>query len=189
MVRAVMPLCSVLFLVLVSGQVAATPRGQLAVSRSGVFCEQPTNSIAAPPPKSEADVISLLNQWIAEKETISQMEIWWRERSKHPDALAIKPVSPPGKDTASQTETWRQHRTDLRPAMMATLRRPHRPQPHYASSATEFGCPPSVCSKASPTGPSTTSYNQSYEQAEQLYRQSEELYLRQLELQRAKQGR
>ena len=183
MVRAGMPLWSVLCLVCLTGQVAATPPGQPADTAPAISCEQPTNSPALAPPKSEADVISLINSWMAYKETVSQMETWWRERSEQPDALAIKPVSPVPGGAISQ------HRTDLRPATMATPQRPHHRQRPYTASATEFGCPPSVCSKASPTGPNTTSYNQSYEQAEQLYRQSEELYLRQLELQRAKQGR
>ena len=101
-----------------------------------VSCEQPTNSIAVPLPKSEADMISLINQWVAYKEALSQMETWWRERSEQPDALAIKPVSPATKDVISQMETWWQYRTDLRPAMTATPQRPHRHKRHYAAPAT-----------------------------------------------------
>jgi hypothetical protein len=192
MVRAVMPLWSVLSLISVSGQVAATPPGQPAVTGPAVSCEQPANSIAVPPPKSEPDATSLINRWMAEEETISQMETWWRARSKQPAAFSIKPVSPATKGAISQMETWWQHRTDLRPAMTVIPQRPHRRQRHYAASATEFGCPASVCSRASPTGPNATPYDQSqeqYQQSERLYRELEAQYHRQLELQRAEQGR
>jgi hypothetical protein len=93
---------------------------------------------------------------------------------RQPHASAIKPVLPAAQEV-----------------MVVTPQRPHRRQRHYAASATEFGCPPSVCAKASPNRPNATPYNrnQAYEQAEQLYRQAEELYLHQLELQRAGQGR
>lgn len=177
MVRAGMPFWSVLFLVSITGQVGATPPGQVAVTAPAISCEQPTNSTAVAPPKSEADVISLMNQWMACKETISQMETWWRERSHQPDALAIKPVPPVSGGAISQ------HRTDLRPATMATPQPPHHRQRPYTASATEFGCPPSVC--ASPHD----QRQQQYQQAVQQYRQAEELYHRQLELQRTEQGR
>ena len=177
MVRAGMPLWSVLCLVSLTGQVAATPPGQPADTAPAISCEQPTNSTAVAPPKSEADVISLINSWMAYKETTSQMETWWRERSRQPDALAVKPVSPVPGGAISQ------HRTDLRPATMATPQRPHYRQRPYTAPATEFGCPPSVC--ASPHD----QRQQQYQQAVQLYRQAEELYRRQLELQRAEQGR
>jgi hypothetical protein len=177
MVRAMMPLWGVLSLASVSGQVAAAPPGQPAVNAPAVSCEQPTNSIAVPPPKSEADAISLIKRWMDDKETISQMEIWWQERSKEPDALAVKPVSPALEGAISQ------HRSDLRSAATPTPQRPHHRQRHYTASATEFGCPPSVC--ATPHDQS----QEQYQQAVQLYRQAEELYHRQLELQRAEQRR
>jgi hypothetical protein len=185
MVRAGIPLWSALFLVAISWQVAATPPGKPVVTPPAISSEQPTNSNAAPTPKSEADVVSQINQWVAHKEAISQMETWWRERSKQPDALASNPAPAAAREAISQMETWWKHRTDLQPAMTTEPQRPHRRRRHYATSKS--GCPPSVCWK-----PDMTHYDQTqqrYQQAEQLYRQTEELYQRQLELQRAQQGR
>jgi hypothetical protein len=126
---------------------------------------------------------------MAHHEAISQMEAWWRERSKQPDALARKPGPPASREAISRMETWRQQRTELQPATTAKPQRPHRRQRHYATSAAEFDCPPSVCSKPSATEPNATPIQQQDQQAEQQYRQAEELYQRQLELQRAQQGR
>jgi hypothetical protein len=143
----------------------------------------------------EADVVSIMNLWMAHKEAISEMETWWRERSTQPDALASKPIPPATRETISRMETWWQQRTELQPAMTARPQRPHRRQRHYAASATEFGCPPSVCSTASSTVPNatpyTTPYDQTqrqYQQADEQYRRAEELYQRQLELQRGSKG-
>jgi len=195
MVRALMPLWSVLFLVPFGWQVAATPPSEAGVTAPAVSCEQPTTSTAVPPPKLEADVVSIMNRWIADKEAISQMETWWRERSKQPDALEGKPVPRATRETISQMQTWWQQRSEVQPAKTARPQRPHRHQRHYAASATEFGCPPSLCSKASSAVPNatpyTTPYDQTqwqYQQAEEQYRRAEELYQRQLELLRGGKG-
>jgi len=191
MIRALMPLRSLLSVIAVGWQVAATFPSEAAVIPLVFSCEQPTNSTALPPPKSEADMVSIINQWMAHEEAISemkaisQMKTWWRERSKQPDALASAPMPPARKEATSQMEKWWQQRTELQPAITAKPPRSHRRQRHYAASSTEFHCPPSVCSNASSTAP-TQPLDQ---QAQQQYRQAEELYQRQLELQRAQQRR
>ena len=185
MIRALMPLRSLLSVVAVGWQVAATFPSEAAVIPLVFSCEQPTNSTAVPPPKSEADIVSIMNQWMTHQEAISQMKTWWRERSKQPGALASEPMPPATKEAASQMEKWWQQRTELQPAITTKQQRLHRRQRYYAASSTEFRCPPSVCSNASSTAP-TQPLDQ---QAQQQYRQAEELYQRQLELQRAQQGR
>jgi Putative beta-barrel porin 2 len=118
MVRAAIPLwVVVLSQILVIGQVAATPPGQPAVTAHPISCEQPTNSIAEPPPKSETNVISQANRSMAEQEAIYQMETWWRERSKQPDAMAIEPISAATQGAISQMETWWRERNKQPDAM------------------------------------------------------------------------
>ena len=171
-----MPLWSVLLLVAVDWQVVATSPSEAAVAPPTVSCEQATNSTAVPPPKSEADMVSMMNQWMARREAMFQMETWWQERSKQPDALASEPMPPATKEAVSQMEKWWQQRPELQPAIAAKPHRVHRRQRHYAASATEFGCPPSVCPEASAAGPNATPIQPQDQQAEQQYRQAEELY-------------
>jgi hypothetical protein len=134
-------------------------------------------------------MVSMMNKWMAHREAIFQMESWWQERSKQPDALSSEPMPPATKEAVSQMEKWWQQRTKLQPAIAAKLHRLPRRHRHYAASAAEFGCPPSVCPQASATGPNATPIQPQDQQAEQQYRQAEELYQRQVELQRAQQGR
>jgi hypothetical protein len=47
-----------------------------------IKCEQPANTTAAPGPRSEPDMGSILRQFTTHTETLSQMEAWRRERSK-----------------------------------------------------------------------------------------------------------
>jgi len=171
MIRAVMPRRSVLSLAAVGWQVAAAFPSEAAVTLPVVSCEQATNSTAIPPPKSEADMVSMMNHWMAHREAISQMETWWRERSKQPEPAATK-------EAISHMEKWWQQRTRLQLTTTGKPQRPHRRQRHYTASAIDFGCPPSVCIKGSSIGPKATPTQQQDRQAEQQYRQAEELYQR-----------
>src|SRR5246127_997744 len=67
-------------------------------------CEQPTNSTAVPAPKAAADMTSLMHSWLAEKKAIFQMEAWWRERSRGPDALVRPPARPATAEAISEME-------------------------------------------------------------------------------------
>jgi hypothetical protein len=178
MTPALISLRLVLSLIAMGWLVADTFPSEAALTLPIVTCEQPTNSTAVQPPKSESDIVLMMKKWMAHQEAISQMETWWRERSK-PDASASEPVPPGTKEAISQMKKWWQQRTELKPTTGAKPHRPHRRQRHYAVSGNEFGCPPSVCSKPLSVEPNATPSQQQYQQAVQQYRQAEELYQRQ----------
>ena len=81
MIRALMPFCLVaLCSASVAGQAAGAPLATApAVATAPVNCEKPTDPNMVPAPNSEADIVS-------------QMEAWWRERTKFGSLRARKPV-------------------------------------------------------------------------------------------------
>jgi hypothetical protein len=107
MIRALMPFCLVaLCSTSVAVQAAGAPLATApAVATAPVNCEKPTDPNMVPAPNSEADIVSQMEAWWAQKEAISQMEAWWahkeaisqmeawwRERTKFGSLRARKPV-------------------------------------------------------------------------------------------------
>ena len=54
---------------------------------SAFFKPEPAGTIAVPAPGSEADILSTMRQWLAEHETISQMDAWWQARTQLPQPM------------------------------------------------------------------------------------------------------
>jgi hypothetical protein len=137
-----MPLCGTLFLVAFEPQLAATaPTGAVG----SPSCEQPTGATVAPA-NPNAGIISMMTEWLAEHEAISQMDAWWQARTQLPNAPAGTPAPP--KEATSQMDAWWRERTLLEHALAQKPVPPvqHRRHRGYSvSRMTEFGCPPSVC--------------------------------------------
>ena len=142
MSRASMTLWGALSLVAFEAPLAATaPIGAVG----STSCEQPTGPTAAPAPTSQADK---MRQWLAEHEAVSRMDAWWKERTPLPNAPPSTPA--PLKEATSQMDAWWRERTLLGHALARKRVPPvqHRRHRDYSvSPMTEFGCPPSVCSK------------------------------------------
>jgi hypothetical protein len=145
MSRASMTLWGALSLVAFEPPVAVTAPIGGAGSPS---CEQPSGPTAAPAPTSQTDTMSMMRQWLAEYEAVSQMDAWWQERTWLPDAPASTPSHL--KEGTSQMDAWWRERRLLGHAL---ARKPVPPVQHRrhriysVAPMTEFGCPPSVCSK------------------------------------------
>src|SRR5947209_4716066 len=116
MIRALISLCGALFLLAVDRQVAAfPPPGGATVASPPVRCEQPAGTIAVPAPGSEADILSTMRQWLAEHETISQMDAWWQARTQLPNAPPS--AAAPPKEAISELDAWWRERTALEHAL------------------------------------------------------------------------
>ena len=98
MSRASMTLWGALSLVAFEAPVAATA---LIGAVGSPSCEQPTGPTAAPAPTSQADITSMMRQWLAEHEAVSRMDAWWQERTPLPNAPASTPA--PLKDSFGST--------------------------------------------------------------------------------------
>jgi hypothetical protein len=125
MIRAFMPLCvNALCSVAVGWRVTAVPPATAAaVAPAPVNCEKPTDPTMVPAQNSEADMVSQIEAWWAQKEAISQIEAWWAQ-----------------KEVISQIEAWWRQRTELGRVMARTPVLPvqHRRHRGYSISPTEF---------------------------------------------------
>ena len=147
MIRVLVSLGGTLALVAADRQAAASSLPGEAFAPPTINCEQPANTTAAPAPGSEADMDSIMRQFMMHKATTFQMEAWWRERTDLHSRMALEQSPSAMKEATTQMEAWWKHRTELghvstnKPAPTAHHRR-HR---QASAPAIEYGCPPSAC--------------------------------------------
>jgi len=148
MIRVLVSLWGIVFLVAADRSVAAAMAlpGE-AFTPPAVKCEQPANTTAAPGPRSEPDMASILRQFTTHTETLSQMEAWWRERTDLHNGIPPEQSSSAMKETIAQMETWWTQRGEPgrgaanKPAPTSH----HRRSRQRSTPVIEYGCPPSVC--------------------------------------------
>jgi hypothetical protein len=147
MIRVLVPLWGALALVAAYRQAAASSLPGEAFAPPATNCEQPANTTAPPAPGSNADIDSIMRQFMLPEATTSQMEAWWRERTDLHNRMTLEQSPSATKDGSAQMEAWWKHRTELarasatKPSPTARRRR-HR---EASAPAIEYGCPPSVC--------------------------------------------
>jgi hypothetical protein len=114
MIRVLVLLWGIVFLVAVDRSVAAAISlpGE-AFAPPAIKCEQPANTTAAPGLRSEPDMGSILRQFTTHTETLSQLEAWWRARSKSRDVPQDKSAPSTMKEALTQMDAWWRERTDL----------------------------------------------------------------------------
>ena len=141
MIRTSMPLwigavCSVA----VGAQVqAVAPATAAAITPTVVNCETPTDLPGVPASDPEAALLAEMQVWLRQKEVISQMEAWWRERTEQNAATASITAPPTTSETVAHMEDWWRQQEELRNAMRKpVLPAQHRRHKGYADHSTEF---------------------------------------------------
>ena len=143
MIRISMPLwigavCSVA----VGAQVQAVALATAAGITPVVNCENPTDLPRVPASNSEAALLVEMKAWLRQKEVISQMEAWWRERTEQNAATASITAPPTTSGTVAHMEEWWRQQEELRNAMRKpVLPAQHRRLKGYADHPTEFDGP------------------------------------------------
>ena len=144
MIRASTPLrigtvCSVA----VGAQVQAVALATAApIIPTVVNCENPTDPPRVPASNSEAALLAEMQAWLRQKEVISQMEAWRRERTEQNAATASITAPPTTSGTVAHMEEWWRQQEELRNAMRKpVLPAQHRRLKGYADHPTEFDGP------------------------------------------------
>jgi hypothetical protein len=155
MIRVLVSLSSIVSLIAADRAAAGMCLPVEAPTPPAINCEQPANTTAAPAPAAEgdkSDMRSFMRQFATYTETLSQMEAWWRERSKFGYATQDKPTPSTMKEPLAQMDAWWQQRAELghvpgkKPAPAVHHRRHRQPSALLPSTPpVEYGCPPSVC--------------------------------------------
>ena len=128
-------------------QAAANSLPRDAFAPPAIACEQPANATAAPTPGSEAEIDSMMRQFMLHKTITSQMESWWRERTDLHNRMSLLQSPSATKEATAQMEAWWKHRTELG-HVSANKPVPNAHHWHHRQASTwtiEYGCPPSVC--------------------------------------------
>jgi hypothetical protein len=147
MIRVLVSLWGTLAWVAADGQAAASSLPGEPFAPPAINCEQPANTTAAPAPGSEANMYSIMRQFMMDKSITSQMEAWWRERPGLHNGIALEQSPSAMQEATAQMEAWWKLRTELG-HVSATKPAPtprHRHHRQASAPAIEYGCPPSIC--------------------------------------------